>query len=61
MPHRIEKTDAEWRECLSENEYRVLREKGTERAFTGAYYSEKSEGVYCCRRCGTALFYLIRK
>ena len=43
MPHRIEKTDAEWRECLSENEYRVLREKGTERAFTGASYSEKSE------------------
>ena len=56
MPHRIEKTDAEWRECLSENEYRVLREKGTERAFTGAYYSEKSEGVYCCRGSGTALF-----
>lgn len=56
MPHRVEKTDAEWRECLSGNEYQVLRQEGTERAFTGAYYAEKAKGVYCCRGCGTVLF-----
>jgi len=56
VPHRVEKTDAEWRKCLSGNEYQVLRQKGTERAFTGAYYAEKAKGVYCCRGCGTVLF-----
>lgn len=56
MPHRVEKTDAEWKEYLSDNEYQVLRQKGTERAFTGVYYAEKAEGVYCCRGCGTVLF-----
>ena len=56
MPHRVEKTDAECKEYLSDNEYQVLRQKGTERAFTGVYYAEKAEGVYCCRGCGTVLF-----
>jgi len=56
VPHRVEKTDAEWKEYLSDNEYQVLRQKGTERAFTGVYYAEKAEGVYCCRGCGTVLF-----
>jgi peptide-methionine (R)-S-oxide reductase len=53
---RVEKTEQEWREILSEDEYRILREKGTERAFTGAYNAEKAEGVYRCRGCGAPLF-----
>ena len=56
MSKRVRKSDAEWREDLSEMEYRVLREKGTERAFTGRYNDEKRAGTYRCRGCGTALF-----
>jgi peptide-methionine (R)-S-oxide reductase len=49
-------TPQEWQERLSEEEYKVLREKGTERAFSGAYWDEKSPGQYNCRACGDALF-----
>jgi len=52
----VEKTDAEWREKLSPEEYRVLREAGTERAFTGEYVDTETKGVYKCRACGAKLF-----
>jgi peptide-methionine (R)-S-oxide reductase len=55
MP-KIEKPDREWREQLTPEQYRILRQKGTEPAFTGAYYDEKAEGVYRCAACGTPLF-----
>jgi peptide-methionine (R)-S-oxide reductase len=56
MTYDIIKTDDEWREQLSPEEYRVLREAGTEPAFRGEYTDSKTEGVYSCRACGTELF-----
>ncbi len=53
---RVEKTDAEWREILSDNEYYVIRDKGTERAFTGSLLDNKKEGTYICKACGFDLF-----
>ncbi|MCB0686010.1 MAG: peptide-methionine (R)-S-oxide reductase MsrB [Saprospiraceae bacterium] len=52
----ISKSDTEWEKELSEMEYYVLREKGTERAFTGPYWDNKKEGQYSCRACGLPLF-----
>ena len=56
MAERVEKSEQEWKEILSDEEYRILRKKGTERAFTGRYNEEKAKGVYRCRGCGTPLF-----
>ena len=56
MKQEIAKTDAEWRERLSPEQYRVLREKGTEPAFAGRYDDSKAEGTYTCAGCGTDLF-----
>lgn len=52
----IEKTDAEWREELAPEEFRVLRQQGTEPAFSGEYHDNDEEGVYRCAGCGAELF-----
>ncbi|WP_317174863.1 peptide-methionine (R)-S-oxide reductase MsrB [Pararhodonellum marinum] len=54
---KVDKTASEWKEILSPEEYRVLREKGTERAFTGEYYLNKDTGIYECRACGNEIFH----
>jgi len=52
----VDKSDAEWKNELSPQQYRVLREKGTEAPFTGKYWDEHAEGVYRCAACGNPLF-----
>jgi len=56
MADKISKTEAEWREELSPEEYRIAREKGTERAFTGKYWNHHDDGMYACVACGAPLF-----
>lgn len=56
MTGKIEKTNAEWREQLTREQYDVTRKKGTERAFTGKYHDCKDEGIYVCICCGQPLF-----
>ena len=50
------KSDAEWATCLTPEEYKILREKGTEMAFTGKYYNHKEDGTYTCAGCDYELF-----
>lgn len=56
MVEKIKKTDAEWKQMLTEEQFKVTRKKGTERAFTGAYHDNKEKGTYQCICCGTELF-----
>lgn len=53
---KVEKTEAEWRAILSDEEFRVARQAGTERAFTGKYWDNKAAGTYTCVCCGLELF-----
>jgi len=56
MSDKIRKTDEEWREQLSPEEYTICRQQGTERAFTGRYNDTKTKGQYNCAGCGEPLF-----
>ncbi|KPK79382.1 MAG: peptide methionine sulfoxide reductase [Gemmatimonas sp. SM23_52] len=53
---KLQRTDAEWKELLTPEQYRITRQKGTERPFTGAYHDTKQKGVYRCVCCGNELF-----
>jgi peptide-methionine (R)-S-oxide reductase len=57
MPDKVTKTDAEWKQVLTPEQYEVLRKKGTERPFTGTYWNTHDKGVYKCAACGNVLFY----
>jgi len=52
----VQKTDAQWREELTPEQYQVLRKAGTERAFTGKYWNNHEDGIYRCAGCGAELF-----
>ena len=56
MAEKIRKTEAQWRAQLSPDEYRIAREKGTERAFSGRYWDHHETGTYACVGCGALLF-----
>jgi peptide-methionine (R)-S-oxide reductase len=56
MTDKVVKTDEEWKKELSPDQYRVLRQAGTERAFTGAYWGNHEQGIYRCAACGLELF-----
>ena len=56
MSKKIKKTEAEWQSCLTPEQFRIMRQQGTERAFTGKYYDCKTPGTYVCAGCGEPLF-----
>ena len=56
MKNKVQKTEAEWREQLTDIQFKVTRQAGTERAFTGKYWDNKAEGTYECVCCGNPLF-----
>lgn len=56
MKQKVNKTDEEWRATLTPEQYRIARQKGTERPFTGEYHNSKEPGTYKCAACGNVLF-----
>ena len=56
MNDKVKKTDVEWKKQLTPEQYHVMREKGTERPFTGKYWDNEQAGMYRCAGCGTPLF-----
>ena len=56
MSYQVMKTEEEWRQELTPEQYEVMRRKGTERPFTGEYVHTKDDGTYCCAACGAELF-----
>ena len=56
MTKKVQKSDEEWRQSLTPEQYTVTRKRGTEQAFTGQYYDHKGHGVYQCVCCGEVLF-----
>jgi peptide-methionine (R)-S-oxide reductase len=56
MSTKVQKSEEEWREQLTPEQYDILRRQGTERPFTGEYVNEKGDGVYRCAACGAELF-----
>ena len=61
MSDKIVKSESEWRSCLTPEEFRIAREKGTERAFTGKYWDHHEDGMYVCIACGEPLFDSVTK
>jgi peptide-methionine (R)-S-oxide reductase len=61
MSDKIVKTEKEWQSCLTPEEFRIAREKGTERAFTGKYWDHHEDGIYVCVACGEPLFDSVTK
>jgi len=56
MQEKVNKPDEEWKKILTPEQFDILRKKGTERAFTGAYHAHKEHGIYRCIGCGIELF-----
>ena len=56
MAEKVKKTEAQWQEILTPEQFKVTRKQGTERAFTGKYHAHKEEGIYKCVCCGNELF-----
>lgn len=56
MTEKVQKTEEEWREQLTEEQFQITRKKGTERAFTGEHHARKDNGTYACICCGQPLF-----
>lgn len=59
--YQIQKTSKQWEEILDPQSYKVLREKGTEKPFTGQYNLNKSTGIYSCKGCGNEIFHSSKK
>jgi len=53
---KVQKTESEWQAELSDEQFRICRKKGTERAFTGRFWDHHGKGIYCCACCGAELF-----